>query len=971
MIQAIRKIIPIVLVVVICAPFFMRDAVPARAITTMGALTQTDDGSTNTGFNLSGRSFSNTAVSGSGASASVTFSGTTATPIVRGASKALMINAGYHTAVDAVDANTVFFLERQSSGSSVKWAVSKTTDGGASLNTVEAVSYSGSASSSSLKAYDANTVFFSYQNASAGITVARSTNGGATFATSVVQASGLGSQDERTSIDTLDGSTVFVSYYDSANADLMLGKSTDGGATWATSAIDSVGSVGAYSSLAAVADSTPGDGPTVYISYYDSTNTALKLAKSTDGGTTWTLSTPDNTTGDTGQWSSLEAIDENNVAIAYYRYYELYPAPPDILIRVVVSTNGGSSWTTRTAVSAASTLPKYISLKATSASQFFLSYHNATPQDLMFTSSSDAGATWGTPATIESSGSVGQWSSLDAVDANTVFISYYYQGTAMRFAASGYSTAAGTYTSGPIDLTGGADITALGITQSGQGNAVLGTGYNTYGQLGTGYTTTNTTPFSVSALTGISAVAAGTSHSLALLANGTVKAWGFSGYGQLGDGTTTQRTTPVTVCATGAAAGTCDANPLANVVAIAASSASNSYGHSLALLADGTVKAWGYNSNYRLGDGTQTNRTTPVTVCATGAAAGTCDANPLSNVVAIAAGSTYSVAVLGDGTVKAWGYNTYGQLGDGTTTQRTTPYPVSGITNAIAVATGGTNDTATKLSEHTLALLADGTVKAWGSNQKGDLGDAKACSATYCSTPVIVPGITNAVAVAAGGGSDSGIIDTVQGGHSLALLADGTVKGWGANNYGQLGIGATSVEELTPVAVSGLSGVISIAASSGGYSTHSLAIVSDGTARAWGYNGLYGLGDGTATNRSTPVTPSGVTHAISIAAGKAFSLFVSGGARAEIAANNDNVTWTYKGVPIQAGRKDRVGLSTLLGSSNQYVRYRLTMGTRSATLAPGVEEVKIDYLGGSLINFTASITPSRFVLFFEYQNFTI
>ena len=162
------------------------------------------------------------------------------------------------------------------------------------------------------------------------------------------------------------------------------------------------------------------------------------------------------------------------------------------------------------------------------------------------------------------------------------------------------------------------------------------------------------------------------------------------------------------------------------------------------MLADGTVKAWANNNNGQLGDGSTTNRTTPVSV------------SGITNAVAIAAGEYHSLALLADGTVKAWGSNSVGELGDGTTTtNRTIPVSVSGITNAVAIAAG---------EYHSLVLLADGTVKAWGYNINGELGDG---STTNRTTPVNVSSITNAVAIAGGGY------------HSLVLLTDGTVKVWG------------------------------------------------------------------------------------------------------------------------------------------------------------------------------------------------
>ncbi len=304
-------------------------------------------------------------------------------------------------------------------------------------------------------------------------------------------------------------------------------------------------------------------------------------------------------------------------------------------------------------------------------------------------------------------------------------------------------------------------------------------GNNQSGQLGDGTTIDRhvLTPVQLFALP--LHVAGGGIHSLALLADGTVWAWGNNVWGQLGDGTRISRSTPVQVVGPGGE------GFLSDIIAIAAASALSSgvrFGHSLALKADGTVWAWGYNGQGQLGDGTTTERTTPVQVVG------------LTDVVAIAAGigpesdadraSGWSLAVKADGTVWAWGDNTYGKLGDGTTTSRSTPVQVVGpggagfLTDVIAVAAGGGNTPFTGGGVgHSLALKADGTVWAWGYNLQGQLGDG---TTTHRNTPVQVVGpggigvLSEITAIAAGGGSQPG-------GHSLALKADGTVWAWGNN----------------------------------------------------------------------------------------------------------------------------------------------------------------------------------------------
>jgi alpha-tubulin suppressor-like RCC1 family protein len=319
-------------------------------------------------------------------------------------------------------------------------------------------------------------------------------------------------------------------------------------------------------------------------------------------------------------------------------------------------------------------------------------------------------------------------------------------------------------------------------------------------------------PGGIGFLSGISAVTGGLGHTVVLKADGTVWAWGRNDFGQLGDGTITESHTPKQV------------SGLLGIVAIQAANYST-----VALKGDGTVWAWGDNSYGQLGDDTTTARNTPVQVKGPGGV------GFLSGVAAIAAGGYHSGALKGDGTVWAWGNNSFGELGDGTTTQRKTPVQVkgpggSGVLSGV-VAIGA--------DWHSVAVKGDGTVWAWGYNNKGQLGDN---TTTNRLTPVQVMG-------SGGSGFLSGVTAITAGGyHSIAMKGDGTAWAWGSNENGQLG-DTTTTQRNTPVQVSGLSGVTAIAA--GSY--HSLALKGDGTVRAWGSNSSGELGDGTTTNRSAPV----------------------------------------------------------------------------------------------------------------------
>jgi len=250
-----------------------------------------------------------------------------------------------------------------------------------------------------------------------------------------------------------------------------------------------------------------------------------------------------------------------------------------------------------------------------------------------------------------------------------------------------------------------------------------------------------------------------------------------------------------------------------------------------AVAADGTPWAWGYNAYGQLGDGTTTNRTYPVRI------------NGLTQVAALAGGSVNGYALRQDGTVWAWGYNTYGQLGNGTTTNSRLPVQVSRLNRIIAITSGGQTG---------YALRGDGTVWAWGYNDEGQVGDGTTINR---SVPVQVSGLSNIRAIA--GGQEDG----------YALSWDGTVRAWGENDHGQLGNGSTTASPV-PVLVHNLTGVTAIAASSEGNSGYALR--RDGTAWAWGLGNTGQLGNGDDDGSLLPIpvsTTTGLDGVIAISAG--------------------------------------------------------------------------------------------------------
>lgn len=327
---------------------------------------------------------------------------------------------------------------------------------------------------------------------------------------------------------------------------------------------------------------------------------------------------------------------------------------------------------------------------------------------------------------------------------------------------------------------------------------VVSWGLNTEGQLGINGTTGSFEPVAVDVPAGrkVIAVAAGASHSLALDEDGMVLAWGRNTNGQLGNNTTTQSNAPLAVSTSGELASR-------TVVAIAAGTS-----HSLALCSDGTMVSWGLNTYGQLGNNSTVQSNVPVLVStASGALAG-------KTVVAIAAGADHSLALCSDGSVAAWGRNTNGQLGNNSTTQSNIPAAVTTGFGAlqgkavVMIAAGGS---------HSLALCTDGTVAAWGLNSAGQLGNG---NNTQSNTPVVVSAsgvlaMRSVFMVAAGAA------------HSIAHCRDGTVATWGANSNGELGNNNTSASN-TPVAVENHAwphGPIS-ACTSGATASHTLALLS-------------------------------------------------------------------------------------------------------------------------------------------------
>ncbi len=331
---------------------------------------------------------------------------------------------------------------------------------------------------------------------------------------------------------------------------------------------------------------------------------------------------------------------------------------------------------------------------------------------------------------------------------------------------------------GVIDIHGGREH-VVALKSDG---TVWTWGSNVEGQQGRGTTANSLVPTQVTSLgTNNVAVETGHNHTVVLKSNGQVWTFGLNSDGQLGDGSTTMRRSPVQVSgiddATGIAAGR---------------------DMSYAIRAGGQLWGWGRNDEGQLGDGTTTRRLTPVRV-------GT--SINFANVKTMTGGRDHGVAVKTDGSVWAWGSNDYGQVGDGTTTDKLTPVAIdingatAGLGTAIDAAAG---------AHHSYALRTDGTVASWGRNYRHELGDG---TATQRTRAVNVLGVTGATSL--GSGRDMGNV----------TLSDGRVKAWGHNLYGQLGDGTTT-DRTSAVFVPGITNAVK---AGGGGSAYGVVLVGDST----------------------------------------------------------------------------------------------------------------------------------------------
>ena len=344
-------------------------------------------------------------------------------------------------------------------------------------------------------------------------------------------------------------------------------------------------------------------------------------------------------------------------------------------------------------------------------------------------------------------------------------------------------------------------------------------GFNWFGKDGDGTTIDRYAPIQVHGpndvgyLKSVTAIMGGEAHNMALKADSTVWCWGGNvvatiAMGLLGnnDTTVTESHVPVQVAGPGGAGFLHSIKVLGG----------RGY-HSLAIKSDGTVWAWGYNRRGELGnnDPSHANKCYPVQVQGLDKPA-----------IAVSDGYEFSVALMSDGTLRSWGNNTTGQLGNNGSASSDVPVSVYGLTNVVQVSCGWS---------HVLAVRADSTVWAWGDNATGQLGNG---THTFSNVPLQVVGLSSIVDVSGGDGS------------SLALKSDGTIWKWGASDTGHTQGGPNPTDRLTPVQVTepaGMTGVVVARARD----YHNVVLTADGKVWAWGFNENGQCGDGTGNNVKT------------------------------------------------------------------------------------------------------------------------
>lgn len=440
-----------------------------------------------------------------------------------------------------------------------------------------------------------------------------------------------------------------------------------------------------------------------------------------------------------------------------------------------------------------------------------------------------------------------------------------------------------------------------------------GWGGNTSGQLGNGLTTNLTIPTQISGINNISKIDGGNGYTLFTKSDGSVWASGGNTKGQLGNGTFTSSLVPVSMNNSSIAimakagitstvvlkndgtvwtTGNNDAGQLgftsgsidnsntpiqvSGLTGIKSISAGGN--HYLFLKNDGTVYSYGLNTGGQLGNGTTEPNMSPAIIPG------------LNNVKEVCAGGSHNLALKYDGSVWAWGKNSDGQAGNNTKTDVLIPTQITSLNNVIAIGAG---------RNHSMAITSDGAVYSWGDGSMGQIGNGYTDDKRV---PTLTKGLpANSVKAVTGGGA-----------HSLALLNNGKLKGWGRNRNGQLGCNDTD-DAYSAADVLVLGNVVAVDA--GG--AHSLALKGDGTVWAWGDNTYYQVSSGSSeADILTPIQVSYLSNVAKITSGDSFNL----------ALKSDGTIWSWG--------NDGSGQ---LGFENKY-----TYGKQGTIIMPGINRYGFD-----------------------------
>ena len=330
-------------------------------------------------------------------------------------------------------------------------------------------------------------------------------------------------------------------------------------------------------------------------------------------------------------------------------------------------------------------------------------------------------------------------------------------------------------------------------------------GNNSYGQLGDGTNIDKLLSTQIGNDTNWAKVAAGYSHTVAIKTDGSLWAWGGNAHGELGDGTNIDKNVPTRI-----GLGT-------NWAVVFAGSM-----HNMAIKTDGSLWAWGWNTYGQVGDGTGVSKYIPTRI-------------GVDTWTVVAPGLWHTMAIKSDGSLWAWGYNGYGQLGNGTMLGEFVPKQIGTDTNWSDVAAG---------ELHTVAIKTDGSLWAWGYNGYGQLGDGTNIDKNI---PTRIGIGSDWAVVAAGGGED--YFGMSSSDYTLAIKTNGSLWAWGSNGYGQLGDG-TNIDKNIPTRIGTDTNWAEAVVSAG--SMHNMAIKSDGSLWAWGYNGGGQHGDGGTVDKNIP-----------------------------------------------------------------------------------------------------------------------